>query len=159
MRVFVAVGRLHLICRWDDSSAYSAASHRCDLLLIVTTADFECRLVPGKDLQAVCTAVQQRVVSLLEKEGDEEGSELRALAAWAWHATMHVAYGLAQVDVPLLSPAPMPLVWSHVAFSCHTATTDAAPRFLCSVSHGSKATAAILWIQGNSCNHLLFCML
>ncbi len=49
-----------------------------------------CRLVPGKDLQAVCTAVQQRVGSL-------EGSELKALKAWVWHATMHVAYALAQV--------------------------------------------------------------
>ena len=49
-----------------------------------------CRLVPGKDLQAVCTAVQQRMGSL-------EGSELKALKAWVWHATMHVAYALAQV--------------------------------------------------------------
>lgn len=131
MHVFATVGslacRLHFNCRWCDPSAYNAASHRFDLLLIVTKAGFECRLVPGKDLQAVCTAVQQRVVSLLENEGDEEDLELKALAAWVWHATMHVAHGLAQV----FCRCSQPLVWSHVALSCHTATTDAAPRFLC----------------------------
>ena len=57
---------------------------------MLTKAVVMCRLVPGKDLQAVCTAVQQRVGSL-------EGSELKALKAWVWHATMHVAYALAQV--------------------------------------------------------------
>ena len=104
----------------------------------MTKAGLDCRLVPGKDLQAVCTAVQQRVVSLLEKEGDEEGSELKALAAWAWHATMHVAYGLAQV----MCRCSHPLVWCSAALSCHTATTDAAPRCLCSVFHRPKTTAA-----------------
>ncbi len=57
---------------------------------MLTEAVVTCRLVPGKDLQAVCTAVQQRVGSL-------EGSELKDLKAWVWQATMHVAYALAQV--------------------------------------------------------------
>ena len=101
------------------SIADGAALHRFHVLLIVTKAGLECRLVPGKDLEAVCTAVQQRVVSLLKKEGDEEGSELKALAAWAWHATMHVAYGLSQV---MCRCCHLPYCFLHVVLLLSAAT-------------------------------------
>ena len=50
-----------------------------------------CRLFKGKDLDAVCMAINAKVVQM------QAGPEMNALMAWTWHLSLKLIYLLAQV--------------------------------------------------------------
>ena len=52
-----------------------------------------CRLFKGKDLDAVCMAINAKVVQM------QAGPEMNALMAWTWHLSLKLIYLLALVCV------------------------------------------------------------